>query len=82
MAPRARCCAARPLAFALRCFSLVNPSLIEEQREPLKDTALVVIDDSASMQLDDRPQQANARLPRLSPKNWRIFLISISRRCM
>ncbi len=48
----------RGLAIALLLMALANPSLIEEQREPLKDTALLVIDDSPSMQLDGRPQQA------------------------
>jgi hypothetical protein len=47
----------RGVAFALLLLALANPSLIEEQRAPLKDTALLVIDDSASMQISDRPQQ-------------------------
>jgi len=54
---RARGAGLRGLAFALLLLALANPSLIEEQREPLKDTALFVIDDSASMQISDRPQQ-------------------------
>jgi len=47
----------RGIALALLLLALADPSLVEEQRAPLKDTALLVIDDSASMQIDDRPQQ-------------------------
>jgi hypothetical protein len=55
---RAKGAAGRGIVFALLLCALANPSLIEEQREPLKDTALLVIDDSASMKLGDRQQQA------------------------
>ena len=49
----------RGIALALFLLALANPSLVKEQREPLKDTALLVIDDSASMRLGDRAQQAS-----------------------
>lgn len=48
----------RAALFALFLLALANPSLIADERIPLKDTALIVIDDSASMQLEDRAQQA------------------------
>jgi hypothetical protein len=55
---RARGVALRIVLFALLLLALANPSLIGEKREPIKDTALVVIDDSASMKLGDRLAQA------------------------
>jgi hypothetical protein len=54
---RARGAVWRGAVFALILLALANPSLVQEQREPLKDTALLVTDESASMQLGDRPQQ-------------------------
>ena len=48
----------RFVLFALLLLALANPSLVGEKREPLKDTALVVVDDSASMKLGDRAPQA------------------------
>jgi len=48
----------RTLLFALLLLALANPSLIGEKREALKDTALLVIDDSASMKLGERTAQA------------------------
>ncbi len=52
----------RGAVFALILMALTNPSLIEELHAPLKDTALLVIDDSASMRLGDRSQQAASAL--------------------
>src|SRR5258708_34304843 len=40
--------------------ALANPSLIEEQRKPIADVALVVVDDSDSMSIGDRRQQVQA----------------------
>lgn len=48
----------RLVLFAFLLLALANPSLVHETREPLKDTALVVIDDSASMKLGVRTKQA------------------------
>ena len=39
--------------------ALANPSLIEEQRKPIADVALVVIDDSDSMAIGERRQQVS-----------------------
>ncbi len=40
--------------------ALSNPSLVEEQRKPIADVALVVTDDSDSMAIGDRRQQVQA----------------------
>src|ERR1700722_1639579 len=58
----------RALAFGLLLLVLANPSLIEEQREPLKDTALLVVDDSASMQIGDRAAQETKAYDALGKK--------------
>jgi hypothetical protein len=42
--------------------ALANPSLQSEDRTPLSDIVLVVVDDSASQQLGDRPAQSEAAL--------------------
>ncbi len=54
---RVRGVAWRALLFTLLLLALANPSLMSEKREALKDTALVVIDDSASMKFGDRTAQ-------------------------
>ena len=46
--------------------ALVNPSLQEENRKPLSDIILAVVDDSASQRLADRPAQTEAALASLS----------------
>ena len=40
--------------------ALSNPSLVEEQRKPIADVALLVVDDSDSMAIGDRRQQVQA----------------------
>jgi hypothetical protein len=40
--------------------TLSNPSLVEEQRKPIADVALIVIDDSDSMSIGDRRAQVQA----------------------
>jgi uncharacterized membrane protein len=50
----------RAALFAALVLTLANPSLITEQHEPLKDTVLIAVDDSASMKISDRPQQMTA----------------------
>ncbi len=40
--------------------ALANPSLIEEQRKPIADVALVVVDDSDSMAIGERRQQVQS----------------------
>lgn len=53
---RARGIAFRALAAALLCTILANPSLVDEKRDPLRDIAVVVADESPSQQLDPRRQ--------------------------
>lgn len=47
-----------PLAVVL--LALANPQAIEATRSPLSDVAVVVVDDSASQSLNDRPSQTKA----------------------
>lgn len=53
---RARGILFRALAAALMWGILANPSLVDELREPLRDIAVLVIDESPSQQLDGRRQ--------------------------
>ena len=50
----------RALALATLLAALANPNLREEQRESLANVAIVVVDDSTSQQLSDRPAQTAA----------------------
>lgn len=56
----------RGLAMLAVGLALVNPSLQEENRKPLSDIILAVVDDSASQRLADRPAQTEATLASLS----------------
>src|SRR3954452_15911346 len=44
----------RALALAFVLLALANPSLVEEEREPVKDIVAVVVDRSLSQTLGDR----------------------------
>ncbi len=48
--------------------ALANPALIEEQRKPIADVALVVTDDSDSMAIGERRQQVQAAREALKKK--------------
>ena len=48
--------------------ALSNPSLVEEQRKPIADVALVVVDDSDSMAIGERRQQVQAARETLKRK--------------
>ena len=48
--------------------ALANPALIEEQRKPIADVALVVVDDSDSMAIGERRQQVQAAREALKRK--------------
>jgi hypothetical protein len=50
---------------ALILLALANPQVVEEQQRPLADIALVLVDDSPSQQLGDRPAQTKAALAAL-----------------
>jgi hypothetical protein len=56
----------RGLAMLAVGLALVNPSLQEENRKPLSDIILAVVDDSASQRLANRPAQTEAALASLS----------------
>src|SRR5918994_1050064 len=59
---RARGIVWRFLAVALAWLILANPSLVVENREGLRDVAVVVIDDSASQNLEDRKKRTEEAL--------------------
>ncbi|HXQ53149.1 MAG TPA: hypothetical protein VN802_18810 [Stellaceae bacterium] len=65
---RARGVAWRLLALAALVAILVDPSLIEEQREPQHDVVAVVVDDSPSMRIGERRKFADAALDELTRK--------------
>jgi hypothetical protein len=60
---RPRGAALRALAFGLLGLALLDPSLMREDRRPLKDVVAVVVDRSESNQIGERPRQtAEARV--------------------
>ena len=64
----ARGIAGRAAVLALILLALTNPSVVTEKREPLKDIAVVAVDDSASMQINDRTGQRDRALDSLTHK--------------
>ena len=58
----------RALALAVLLAALVNPSLIEEQRVPRRDVAIVVLDDSPSQNIGHRRQASEAALAAIKNK--------------
>jgi hypothetical protein len=52
---RGRVALLRALALALVLAALTNPSLVREDREPVKDVAAIVVDRSGSQTLGERP---------------------------
>ena len=52
----------RTLAFAVLILTLLNPSLVDEERELLKDVAVVVVDDTPSQGIGDRRAQVGRAL--------------------
>ena len=55
----------RALAAFVLLFALANPSLRQENRNPLKNIALVVVDRTSSQQISTRPEQVNAAVAAL-----------------
>ncbi len=55
----------RALSFALIVAALANPVIRSEQRQPLPDIAVAVVDHSLSQQNGDRPKQAEAAVTAL-----------------
>jgi hypothetical protein len=62
---RARGIAWRGAALAMLLAILINPSLVEEQRSPLRDVAVIVVDDSPSQQIGDRRETTEKALAAL-----------------
>ncbi len=69
---RARGTAWRVLAVAALLLILVDPSLVEEQRQPQHDVAAVVVDDSPSMRIGDRRKIADQTLDEVTKKLARL----------
>jgi len=59
---RARGAWLRLIPLAALVVALANPRLVAEERRPLPDVALVVVDDSASQRIGQRPAQTEAAL--------------------
>jgi hypothetical protein len=62
---RARGSVGRLLAVAIVLLALAGPSLVEQQREPQKDVALLVKDVSASQKIGDRAKRADQDIEQL-----------------
>src|SRR5712691_1583364 len=58
----------RGAALAMLLLILVNPSLVEEKRSPLRDVAIVVVDESPSQQIGRRQEASEAALAALSER--------------
>lgn len=56
----------RGLAFVALGLALANPSLQEENRKPLSDIVLLLVDESASQGLSDRKAQAEAAVAKIT----------------
>jgi hypothetical protein len=62
---RARGAGWRALALATLAAALLNPTLVREEREPRNDVAVVLVDESRSQELADRPARTEAALAAL-----------------
>ncbi len=68
MLHRARGLLWRAIASAILLAALVNPSVIEEQRAPQRDIAIVVVDELPSQRIGDRQQATEAALAALKDR--------------
>src|SRR5215472_7046708 len=59
---RARGLAWRCLALVALFVAIINPALVEEQREPQRDVAVVIVDESPSQRIGDRSKYAEEAL--------------------
>src|SRR5215208_8411387 len=55
-------------ALAMLLTILVNPSLVEENRAPLRDVAIIVLDESASQNIGERREASERALAALSER--------------
>ena len=58
----------RALACTIFILALLGPSLLEEEREPVKDIAVIVVDESQSQSFDKRAQRSEDALKALEQK--------------
>src|SRR6202521_205030 len=65
---RARGIVWRGAALAMLLAILVNPSLVEEKRSPLRDVAVVVVDESPSQEIGHRQEASEAALAALTER--------------
>ena len=65
---RARGVLWRMVAVAILLAALVNPSVVEEKREPQRDTAIIIVDESPSQRIGDRQQATEEALAALSER--------------
>jgi hypothetical protein len=65
---RARGLLWRIAALAVLLLILTNPSLIQEQRQPQRDVAVVVVDDSPSMRIGERRRYADEALKHVTQR--------------
>jgi uncharacterized membrane protein len=65
---RARGLTWRVAAIAVLLAMLANPSLVEEKRDPQRDIAVVVVDDSASQRIGDRGKYTDAALAHVNER--------------
>ncbi|MEQ9200852.1 MAG: hypothetical protein RLN80_12755, partial [Rhodospirillales bacterium] len=56
----------RLAAMAAVLVALANPQFVNESRQPIADVALIVVDDSPSQKLRDRPERTEAALANLT----------------
>lgn len=68
MVRRARGAWLRALAVVVLALALINPSLVHENREPIKDVAVVVLDASPSQNIGDRKARAERELQNLTDR--------------
>ena len=62
----------RALAAAVVLLALANPSLQSEDRTPLSDIVILVVDESASQRIADRPDQTAAAIARVEAEVARL----------
>ena len=65
---RARGLMWRVIAVVILLAALVNPSVIEEQRSPQRDTAMIIVDESPSQRIGHRQQATDEALSALSDR--------------
>src|SRR6266851_4383427 len=58
----------RGAALAMLLLILVNPSLVEEKRSPLRDVAVVIVDESPSQNIGNRQHATEAALAALTER--------------